>query len=131
MRIGCLPFAATYERTAHKVEELPFQRRLGWLYLWFRVLPTDQRVRDLTPEQLDQLWRQFEHYHPDLVKKSETYVDPDFAEFEREVLEDAEGVLFDDVEVIPFEPEANGVILPGLEPGEGTPPDVGDEWEDV
>jgi hypothetical protein len=76
---------------------------------------------DLTDEQIHDMWLQFKHFHPDKVKSSSTIVDDEFDEFEKELEEESQGVLYDTTRIIPHG-EAAPVFVTE------TPPD---EWEDV
>lgn len=77
----------------------------------------------MTEEQVNDLWLQFSHLHPDQVKKPDTSLfDEEFEDFEKEMAAEAEGVIYDDTVIIPY--------------GEGAPvflsvPPAEDEWEDV
>jgi hypothetical protein len=52
----------------------------------WKVLPTDQRFKDLTEEQIIGLQEQFFLDHPELEK--ELFVDPNYEQAEKEMLAD-------------------------------------------
>lgn len=49
----------------------------------FKVLPTDQRFKDLTAEQVGLMQEHFVLDHPELAKKSEVYIDHGYEESEK------------------------------------------------
>lgn len=109
-----------YHRKAEEIAALPQQRRLGWLCDWLQTTPADPRVLDLTEEQMHDLWLQFCHFHPDRVKQGQTIEDPEYDDYERQVAEESQGVLYETTRIIPHGEEAPVFVT--------APPD---EWEDV
>ncbi len=49
----------------------------------FQVLPTDQRFKDLTAEQVGMMQEHMLLDNPDLAKKAEVYADPGYEEAEK------------------------------------------------
>lgn len=49
----------------------------------FKVLPTDQRFKDLTTEQVGLMQEHLLLDHPELAKKAEAYSDPGYEESEK------------------------------------------------
>ncbi len=76
-----------------EIAKLPHQRKLWWIRSYYRVLPTDERYLNLTPEQIE---LEFQHYimdNPDKFK--EVYTDPEYEEWERKTSEEDEKLLLD------------------------------------
>jgi hypothetical protein len=60
-----------------------------WVQKTFQVLPTDERFKALTQEQLDILWEQYLLDHPDIEKKTEeVFHDPDYETAEADLKTD-------------------------------------------
>lgn len=98
---------------------------MGWLCDWLHTTPADPRLLDMTEEQMNDLWLQFSHLHPERVKKADaSFVDEGFEEFEQELAAEQEGVLYDDTIIVPYGEEAPVFVT-------GSGADEADEWEDV
>jgi hypothetical protein len=106
------------------------QRTLGWLSEWLKVLPSDPRIWAMSPEQLDQLYRQFAHIHPNLVKGAQSvhFEDPEFEEYVERAGTDTGDVLYPGTRVVEFGSEAVEVA-PAGEPS--LSPHDPDDWEDL
>ncbi len=85
----------------------------------------------MTNEQVYDLFLQYQHLHPP-KEKDETYYDPEYEAWEQEVAEENEGVLWPEVQVVPF--AAPDVFVSDSPPEDLIGFDSGfdaGEWEDV
>jgi hypothetical protein len=66
-----------------EIARLPQSRAEWWVQSTFKVLPTDQRYKDLTDEQIGTMQEHYLLDHPELAKKAEVYADPGYEDAEK------------------------------------------------
>jgi hypothetical protein len=122
------------------VAELPSERLRYWYRQQYKLAPTDERYLNTTDLQIELEWENFKLANPHLVKKEEAYRDPNYAEAEQELDNEASEVSPESAQPTIAEYEAakekaaaiRRAILEGMEHTEApaSPPSQ-ENWEDV
>lgn len=74
----------SFHRNKKEIAKLRETRLKWWVQDRFRVLPTDERFKALTEEQMFLMWENYLVDNPDIEKKmTEVYQDPEYATAEK------------------------------------------------
>jgi hypothetical protein len=72
----------SYRLNLKSIAKLPQSRIDWWIQSTFKILPTDQRFKDLTAEQMELMQEHFIIDHPELAKTAESFRDPGYEKAE-------------------------------------------------